>query len=125
MRGAKLLRSGEISPGVAVACTGTIAASMGVSCAVTPLGTINAPVERSKVPNSLFRSLIVVKSFVAQPQIQREFRSDPPVVLSVKGIDLMVIVDIVQVIDAAAIAQTNQKRGKPGATAELAPPDCR
>ena len=59
------------------------------------------------------------EQFVAQSQIQRKFRSDAPVVLSVKGIHLMVIVDVVQVIDAAAIAQTDQERGKPGAATEL------
>ena len=59
------------------------------------------------------------EQFVTQSQIQREFWSDPPVILTVKGIYLVVIVDVVQVIDAATVAQAYQEGSKAGAATEL------
>ena len=61
---------------------------------------------------------MVVNSFVAQPQVQSQFRSELPVILCVKGVNLMVIVDVVQIVDAAAIAQSHQEGCESGATAE-------
>src|SRR5437667_6235988 len=117
MRGAKLLVSGEINPGVPVARTGTIAANIGVSCAFTPLGTIRLAVAKSKVPCSSL--LDRGKQFVAQAQVESEFRRHPPIILPKERVNLVLIINIVQVVDTAAITQANQEGSESGTTRKL------
>src|SRR5713101_3708644 len=59
------------------------------------------------------------KQFVTQTQIQRQFWRNPPVILPVEGVHLVVIIDVVQIIDAAAVAQAHQKGRKSRATSKL------
>ena len=61
MRGAKLFRSGLISPREPLCCTGKLAASVGVSRAFYPFGTINETELKSKVASSFECSLTVPK----------------------------------------------------------------
>src|SRR5690242_20207253 len=77
---------------------------------IQPLGHDDA------VRRKIKRSLLIValfdggEDFVTKSQIQCELRRDFPVVLAVKGVNRTVVVDVVQVVDAAAVAESNQER---------------
>ena len=77
--------------------------------------TSGGKVERAHLIVSFFNG---GEEFIAQAQIQRKFWSDTPVVLPEEGINLVVIVNVVQIINTAAIAQADQKRRKAGSTSE-------
>src|SRR5438445_2207644 len=52
------------------------------------------------------------ENFITQTEIQCEAVSQFPVILRVEGINRAMIINIVQVIDAAAVAQSDQERSK-------------
>ena len=62
MRGAKLLRSGLISPREPLRSTFSSVPSVGVNCWFCPLGTISESDLKSNVAAWSFASLMVVKS---------------------------------------------------------------
>src|SRR5258708_25426786 len=52
------------------------------------------------------------KQFVTQAQVQSQLGRDLPIILHIKRVDRAVIVDVVQVIDAAAIGKPYQERSE-------------
>src|ERR1700716_443829 len=52
------------------------------------------------------------EQFVAQSDIKCKSRSNFPIILREEGIHLMVIVDVVQVVDAAAVSQSDEERSE-------------
>jgi len=49
------------------------------------------------------------EEFVAETKVQGEARSDLPIVLTVEGIGRAEIVDVVQVVDATPVGETDEK----------------
>ena len=120
MRGAKLFVSGEISPGRGGRLHRNNRGQHGSELRGHAFGhdqRAGGKIESAELVVAFFDG---GEQFVAQTQIQREFWRDPPVILPVEGVHLVVIVDVVQVIDAAAVAQAHQKRRKSGAAGKLA-----
>jgi hypothetical protein len=58
------------------------------------------------------------EKFVAESEIESKFRRNLPIILREEGIHLMVIINVVQVIDTAAVSQSDQERGETRAASE-------
>src|SRR2546425_3574805 len=118
MRGAKLLVSGEINPGVPVAHGNDSRQHRG-ELRIYALGNDKAGSCQIKSALLVVSLLDRGKQFVAQAQVESEFRRHPPIILPKERVNLVVIINIVQVVDTAAITQANQEGSESGTTRKL------